>query len=78
MKKCKICEQEFETNIKSRLYCYKCSGISTRISNESRKQQKNILRRSMKKQAIKILGGKCSVCGYDKCIDALEFHHKIL
>lgn len=20
-------------------------------------------------------GGKCSVCGYDKCFDALEFHH---
>ena len=20
-------------------------------------------------------GGKCSCCGYDKCFDALEFHH---
>ena len=19
--------------------------------------------------------GKCEICGYDKCIDALEFHH---
>lgn len=77
MKKiCEICEQKFETNSKSRLYCYECSGESTRMNNESRKHQKTILRRSMKKQAIKILGGKCSVCGYDKCIDALEFHHK--
>lgn len=21
------------------------------------------------------LGGKCSKCGYDKCLDALDFHH---
>lgn len=27
-------------------------------------------------QAIKLLGGKCSLCGYHKCIDALEFHHE--
>ena len=30
----------------------------------------------MKLQAVKLLGGKCSICGYSKCIDALEFHHK--
>ena len=30
----------------------------------------------MKLEAIKILGGKCSICGYDRCIDALEFHHE--
>ena len=30
----------------------------------------------MKKQAVKILGGKCLKCGYNKCIDALEFHHE--
>lgn len=30
----------------------------------------------MKLHAIKILGGKCSRCGYNKCVDALEFHHK--
>jgi hypothetical protein len=21
------------------------------------------------------MGGKCSICGYDKCLDALDFHH---
>ena len=26
--------------------------------------------------AIQYYGGKCVKCGYDKCIDALEFHHK--
>lgn len=24
---------------------------------------------------IKKLGGKCEICGYDKCIKALDFHH---
>lgn len=26
--------------------------------------------------AIEYLGGKCETCGYDKCVAALEFHHK--
>ena len=76
IKICEICDEKFETNSKTRLYCYKCSGVSTRADNETRKHQKTILRQSMKKQAIKLLGGKCSICGYDRCIDALEFHHK--
>lgn len=77
MKKiCEICEKEFETDNYSRIYCYECSGNSTRLDNQTRKHQKTILRRSMKLHAIKILGGKCSRCSYNKCVDALEFHHK--
>lgn len=29
IKICEICEKEYETNSKSRLYCYECSGEST-------------------------------------------------
>ncbi len=76
IKMCEICNEQFDANNKSRIYCYKCSGESTRLDNETRKHQKTILRRSMKIQAIKLLGGKCSVCGYDRCLDALEFHHE--
>jgi hypothetical protein len=25
--------------------------------------------------AIEYKGGCCEICGYDRCIDALEFHH---
>lgn len=76
MKKiCEICGAEFETKSATRIYCYECSGDSTRSIYETRKHQKTILRRSMKLQGIKMLGGKCSMCGYDRCIDALEFHH---
>ena len=70
---CEICEKEYDTNSKSRIYCYECSGESTRADNTTRKHQKTILRRSMKVQAIKLLGDKCCKCGYDKCVDALEF-----
>lgn len=37
-----------------------------------KKQQK---RHKTKLQAIEYLGGKCSKCGYNKCKDALVFHH---
>lgn len=29
-----------------------------------------------KEVSIKLLGGCCNLCGYNKCIAALEFHHK--
>lgn len=32
-------------------------------------------RRKLKNMAIEYKGGKCFICGYSKCIDALEFHH---
>lgn len=75
MRICEICEKQFETKSSTRIYCYDCSGESTRINNVTRKHQKTILRRSMKLQAIKLLGGKCSICGYNRCVEALEFHH---
>ena len=28
-----------------------------------------------KKWAVEAFGGKCGICGYNKCIEALEFHH---
>ncbi len=31
--------------------------------------------RATKQKAAKYKGGKCIVCGYTRCIDALEFHH---
>ena len=26
--------------------------------------------------AVEYKGGKCEICGYGRCIEALEFHHK--
>jgi hypothetical protein len=36
----------------------------------------NKRRKKRKQMAVDYLGGKCSVCGYKKCLGALEFHHQ--
>ncbi len=33
-------------------------------------------RKKIKKMALEYGGGKCALCGYNRCIRALEFHHK--
>jgi hypothetical protein len=33
-------------------------------------------RRRVKLKGIELLGGKCEICGYNKCVGALQFHHK--
>lgn len=32
-------------------------------------------RKMIRVKAIEYKGGKCSLCGYNKCNDALDFHH---
>ena len=32
-------------------------------------------RQRLKERATYVLGGCCQICGYDKCIQALDFHH---
>lgn len=44
--------------------CKKCASESV--------QRK---RYRLKEKAVEYKGGKCQICGYDKCIEALEFHH---
>ena len=32
-------------------------------------------RQRRKRWAVDAFGGKCGICGYNKCVEALEFHH---
>lgn len=48
-------------------YSY-CKPCANKQSAESAKLYK--------RQAVDYKGGKCEICGYNKCIAALEFHHK--
>ncbi len=32
-------------------------------------------RKKVRVMAVRYKGGSCSQCGYNRCIDALEFHH---
>lgn len=46
---------------------YRCKKCTCEHVSEKRRQ--------IKLELIKYKGGKCEICGYDKCIAALEFHH---
>jgi len=39
-------------------------------------KRKKLRRQKMKKELVSLMGGECGMCGYNKCISALEFHHK--
>lgn len=43
-------------------------------SSNLERQNRNRFRR--RTEYKKMFGGKCCLCGYDKCLDALQFHHK--
>lgn len=67
---------------KSVRYCSWCKKCCTSYGREwahKNKDLKNqIIRRRKKeiKQAcIDLCGGRCQICGYSKCIAALDFHH---
>jgi hypothetical protein len=32
-------------------------------------------RKKIRQMAIELAGGKCRICGYERCREALEFHH---
>ena len=58
-------ETEFYYNKKYNKYiCKKCNQLNV-----------NLRKRKKKEELVAYKGGKCEICGYDKCIDALEFHH---
>jgi len=33
-------------------------------------------RKKIRQMSVEYKGGKCEICGYSRCIDALEFHHR--
>jgi len=33
-------------------------------------------RKKVRAMAVEYKGGKCENCGYNRCLDALEFHHE--
>lgn len=41
----------------------------------SRRTYKKKKRSAKKKDAIKLFGDKCQICGYNKCQNSLNFHH---
>ena len=40
-----------------------------------KKRDTSAYRRAVKRNLIEYKGGKCQICGYNRCQEALEFHH---
>lgn len=51
-------------NAGSRFRCMKCSAEATKKVVDAKRER-----------VYNELGRKCTVCGYDRCIEALEWHH---
>lgn len=79
---CKLCYKKSidrdKKKVSNKIYRLK-NKIKLKQYRSKNKKRSNELRNKrylMKKlEAINYKGGKCSICGYDKCIQALEFHH---
>ena len=48
------------------------------MARDKQKVVKNVIawRKRTKQKLVEHKGGCCEICGYNKCIEALEFHHK--
>lgn len=56
--------------------CIRCGNITKFRRKLCQSCTQTIRRYLTKKAGIKLLGNKCTRCGFDKDISALEFHHK--
>lgn len=75
--KCKVCSKSIRTSIS---YCSDICKQAKLAESKLRRRRSNVLfvkqrRKKLKELAISYKGGKCQICGYDKCVDALQFHH---
>lgn len=69
-RKCNICGNEIFDTSGGRVYCEDCSPSNIPTADRSA-----YLRKVMIKKAREIHNDECFICGYDKCSQALEFHH---
>jgi hypothetical protein len=71
-KYCKICGKKLKrSNITN--FCLKCKP---KALSKPKREIIQTFRDRRKEKAVKLFGGKCSICGYNKCRQALEFHHE--
>lgn len=77
MKQCVLCENNFEPvkNGHTRKYCFDCVPLFEKGNKETQNYAMKKKHLSIKKHLVNYKGGKCEKCGYDKCFDALHFHH---
>lgn len=62
-----VCKHHDETKFRLEGKRWRCVQCRTRLIDNLRKRNKRAL--------VEEAGGCCQLCGYDKCLRALEFHH---
>lgn len=70
-KSCIVCEADI-TNTRFQKYCSKCGDTSNNRNTTLLQRTKGLNR---KLAAIQTKGGCCEICGYNRNIAALVFHH---
>ena len=60
------CQWHLCNNEAKRKYC------STKCKNKAATDR---FRKNLKVKAVDYKGGQCEICGYNKCMEALHFHH---
>lgn len=68
---CKVCGDSDSSHMMNRGKGRKSKNLCKSCHN------KQTIERGRKNRAtyIEYKGGKCEICGYNRCFDALEFHH---
>lgn len=49
--------------------------VVTTLVTMSRSQHVKDWRKATKQRMVAAMGGKCQCCGYDRCVESLDFHH---
>lgn len=80
MNKCLECGADALNKFCSRRCAGLYNGKNRRKHTDAERKQKNkeaviSYRKRAKLRAVEYKGGCCERCGYDRCIEALEFHH---
>lgn len=73
-----VCGTPFKTRCATKEFC---STPCRRSHTTVKRKQDNVSRvikwrRELKKRAVEYKGGKCQACGYSRCLEALDFHHR--
>lgn len=78
---CEYCKKHYIKSAPKQRFCSKeCSDANCRLPLHEKKENltKSVVefRRRLKERAVQYKGGKCQMCGYGRCMRALEFHHR--
>lgn len=64
-----------------KIFCERCKKESEQYKSYKKLCRECVVRKTFEKRrrtkqlAVNYKGGSCEICGYNKCLEALDFHH---